>query len=464
MLKKPSLNKNELKNYRPVANLPFISKVIEKCAVSQVVNHVNEHNLAEPLQSAYKALHSTETALACVQNDFLRAIDNQQAVFLIMLDLSAAFDTVDATILLQRLDCEFGIGGLVQQWFKTYLDQRSFRVSISGSYSENISLKYGLPQGSVVGPLGFVFYTHTVGRILRLHNLSYHIYADDIQIYITVDPNVPGDAACAIFKLAQCVKDINNWMIQNKLKLNPDKTEFFIACSPHHDKRLQHLSLPLDGTATILPSTEVRNLGVVFDRHMSMSNHITSLCKSINWQIRNINRIRRFIDFETCANTVRALILSRLDYCNLLFNHITQKDLTRLQKLQNKCARLIYQQPRSCHVTPLLTELHWLSVADRITFKTLLCVYKSLNGLCPQYMFDCLVVNTPRPGSVTTRSSHHGLNLKVPKTRKCAGDRAYSVAAPRLWNNLPLHIRNSSSVASFKTLLKTHLFSCVYNV
>ena len=114
-----------------------------------------------------------------------------------------------------------------------------------------------------------------------------------------------------------------------------------------------------------------------------LSNHITSLCRSINWQIRNISRIRRFIDFDTCANTVRALILSRLDYCNLLLNNITQKDLTRLQKLQNKCARLIYQQPRSCHVTPLLTELHWLPIADRITFKTLLCVYKSLNGLNP---------------------------------------------------------------------------------
>ena len=174
------------------------------------------------------------------------------------------------------------------------------------------------------------------------------------------------------------VKDINNWMIQNKLKLNTVKTEFFIACSHHREKRPQHLSLPLDGTATMLPFTEVRNLGVVFDRHMSMSNHITSLCKSTYWQIRNINRIRRFIDFDTCANTVRALILSRLDYCNLLLNNITQKDLTRLQKLQNECARLIYQQLRSCHVTPLLTELHWLSVAERITFKTLLCVNKSL--------------------------------------------------------------------------------------
>ena len=138
---------------RPNANLSFISKNVEKCVASQIINLVNEHNLAEQLQSACKALHSTETALTRVQN----AIDNQEAVFLIMIDLSAASDTVDATILLQRLECEFGIGGSAKQWFKIYLDQRSFRVSISGSYSEYVSLKHGLPQGSVVGPLGFVF-------------------------------------------------------------------------------------------------------------------------------------------------------------------------------------------------------------------------------------------------------------------------------------------------------------------
>ena len=217
--------------------------LFEKCASSQVLAHVDNHNLAEPMQSAYKQLHSTETALARVHNDFQRALDNQKAVFLIMLDLSAAFDTVDAEILLQRLGHEFGVTGSAQMWFKTYLENRSFRVSIAGEFSDDIELKYGLPQGSVIGPLGFVFYTHIVGHILRQHHLSYHIYADDIQIYIEVDPTVPGDSVCALFKLTRCVHDIKQWMIKNKLKLNPDKTEFFISSSPHHQSRLNHLSL-----------------------------------------------------------------------------------------------------------------------------------------------------------------------------------------------------------------------------
>jgi hypothetical protein len=127
-----------------------------------------------------------------------------------MLDLSAAFDTVDAKILLHRLDHEIGMTGSVQDWFKSYLENRSCRVSVNGAYSDHIHLKYGLPQGSVIGPLGFVFYTHIVGHILRQHQLSYHIYADDIQVYMEVDPTIPGDTACALFKLSECVKDINS--------------------------------------------------------------------------------------------------------------------------------------------------------------------------------------------------------------------------------------------------------------
>ena len=225
--------------------------------------------------------------------------------------------------------------------------------------------------------------------------------------------------------------------------------------------RLNNLSAPTSDDTVILPSATVRNLGVTFDCNMTMTQHVTNLGQSVNWQIRNIYKIRRFIDSDTCANIVRALILSRLDYCNLLFNGITQKNLVRLQKLQNKCARLVNMQPRSCHITPLLMDLHWLRVSERIIFKTLLHVYKSLNGLCPQYMNDCLVVNRPRLGSVTTRSGH-GLNLVVPKTHKCAGNRAFSVTAPQLWNKLPIYIRRAPNVDTFKTLVKTYLFKISY--
>ena len=159
-----------------------------------------------------------------------------------------------------------------------------------------------------------------------------------------------------------------------------------------------------------------------------MTQHVTNLCQSVNWQIHNICKIRRFIDFDTCANIFRALILSPLDYCNLLFNGITQKNLVRLQKLQNKCAWLVNMQLRSCHITPLLMDLHWLRVSESLNESysdTPRYVYKSLNGLCPQYMNDCLVVNRPRLGSVTTRS-RLGLNLVVSKTQKCAGESLFS--------------------------------------
>ena len=246
-------------------------------------------------------------------------------------------------------------------------------------------------------------------------------------------------------------------MIRNKLKLNPDKTEFFIMSSSHHRTVLHDVSFHI--VDDIIPqSSTVRNLGVVFDQQMNMDHHITKLCQIINWQIRNLYRIRRYIDQETCANIVRAMLLSRLDYCNVLFNNIAQRDLDRLQRLQNKCARLVFMPPRRTNISPLLKKLHWLCVEDRISFKTLLYVYKSLNGLCPRYIDACLTVKRPCEGSVITRTDH-GFNLRVPRSNKCAGDRAFSVAAPLKWNTIPFHIRSAPSVAIFKSHLKTFLFS-----
>ena len=169
---------------------------------------------------------------------------------------------------------------------------------------------------------------------------------------------------------------------------------------------------------------------------MNMDQHITKLCQTINWQIRNLYRIRRYVDQETCANIVRAMLLSRLDYCNVLF----KKDLVldRLQRLQNKCARLVFMPPRRAHISFLLKKLHWLRIKDRISFKTLLYVYKSLNGLCPRYIDACLTVKRPREGSVNT-STDHGLNLRVPRSNKYASDRAFSVAAPLKWNTNPIY-------------------------
>ena len=148
-----------------------------------------------------------------------------------------------------------------------------------------------------------------------------------------------------------------------------------------------------------------------------MSHHITQLSKSVvNWNIRNIYRIRRFIDTDTCSHIVRSIVLSKLDYCNILLNCITKKDLNRLQKLQNKCIRLIFQQPRSTHITFFRDKLHWLPIEKRIIFKTLYFVYKALHGFSPNYIKDCMQIRS-RPAAMKTRSSSSVL-LETPSSKK----------------------------------------------
>ena len=152
------------------------------------------------------------------------------AVYLVLLDLSAAFDTLDFDIMLQRFSDSFGITGTALQWFASYFKHRRCHVTIDGVNSDDIELQHGAPQGSVIGPLSFTMYVRPIGDILRKHGVSFHMYADDIQIYIPFNPKIPGNAESALAKLKLCITEVQDWMLTNKLKLNRDKTEFFINC------------------------------------------------------------------------------------------------------------------------------------------------------------------------------------------------------------------------------------------
>ena len=187
---------------------------------------------------------------------------------------------------------------------------------------------------------------------------------------------------------------------------------------------------------------------------MTMSPQVASICKSVNYHNRNISRIRKYIDAPTCHAAVRSLVLSRLDYCNSLLNGIKQSDVDRLQRLQNNAARITFSQPKYTHASPLLQQLHWLPVKQRINYKTSVNMYKALSNAQPQYITESLNLNAPNRSDL--RSCH---NLRIPRTFKRAGDRAFSVSGPRYWNSLPHNIRGINSFNNFKSKLKTHLFS-----
>ena len=172
---------------------------------AQLVSHIERHGMMEAHQSAYRSSHSTETALLKVKTDIIQALDNQEVACLILLDLSAAFDTIDHDILLNRLKSRFAVTGVVLKWLTSYLKDRSQVVEI------------GVP-----------LYTVPIGDICRKHQVAFHLYADDTQIYLSFRPSIPSSKHECIAKIEKCIDEISIWMTQNLLKLNNDKTEFIL--------------------------------------------------------------------------------------------------------------------------------------------------------------------------------------------------------------------------------------------
>ena len=324
------------------------------------------------------ANHSCETALLRVQNDILKSIDDKKCVVLLLLDLSAAFDTVDHKILLHRLRSRFGIKGKALLWLQSYLTDRSQSVQIDGSTSSTRPLRFGVPQGSVLGPLLYLLYTAPLGDLIRCHGMDFHMYADDTQLYTTFSCDDMDDLTITISRIESCLTDITNWMTSNKLKLNTDKTELLTLYSRFRlPPRIPSIKI---GTDIIEPTNKARNIGVIFDNTVTMSFHINNVVKGAFYHLRNIAKIRKYINVTTAEVLVHAFVNSKLDFCNSLLHGLPKYEINKLQSVQNAAARVIACLSKFDHISGTLKELHWLPVEQRIIFKINLICFKILNN------------------------------------------------------------------------------------
>ena len=254
-------------------------------------------------------------------------------------------------------------------------------------------------------------------------------------------------------RVEACIRDVNQWMTANKLMLNHDKTELLVLHARHRPPPT--LDSILVGSKTIYPSNSAKNIGTWFDTVMSMDKQISNICKCSFYHLRNIAKISKFISSRHCETLIHAFVTSKVDHCNILLSGLTQKQVRKLQYVQNSAARLLTRTRKHEHITPILRELHWLPVTERIRFKTLLVTFKCLNQLAPTYLSDLLTIYKP---TRTLRSSTKELLVQPRCNLKTYGGRAFSIIAPKLWKALPLNIWNSASLESFKSTLKTHLF------
>jgi hypothetical protein len=318
-------------------------------------------------------------------------------------------------------------------------------------------LQFGVPQGSVLGPILFTMYTGPISDIIKAHGLNHHMYADDTQLCIFFDVDGVDNA---VARIEACAAEIRSWMRTNMLKLNDSKTEavFITRKGTYIPATSKSVAI---GDSSVESVKRARNLGVLFDDCMSMEPQISAMCSSGHFHLRNIGAIRKYLTVESAECLVHAFITSRLYNSNALLYGVPKVQIARLQRIQNLAARIVTRTPKYDHITPVLKSLHWLPVVYRIQYKLLLLTFKALHGLAPSYIAELIVRYAPER---QLRSASQHL-LVVPKARySTAGDRAFVRAAPVLWNSLPLNLRTCTGLNSYKRQLKTYLFGLAFNV
>ena len=204
------------------------------------------------------------------------ALDKCHCVFLVLLDLSAAFDTINHDMFLKRLATEYAIRGEVMTWMRSYLVYREQNISINNTLSDKITLDFGLPQGSCIGPLGFKLYTKPLTSIAKKHNVNIHLYADDTQFYVPSDPCNSGESVEAVKRLECCIEEIRAWMTENYLCLNDGKTEFLILGGQADLEKVKINQITV-GNSKIEAKDTARNIGAHFDSNMDMKPHINTV-------------------------------------------------------------------------------------------------------------------------------------------------------------------------------------------
>uniref|UniRef100_A0A669C2J2 Reverse transcriptase domain-containing protein n=1 Tax=Oreochromis niloticus TaxID=8128 RepID=A0A669C2J2_ORENI len=291
LLKKPQLDPSLWSSYRPISKVPLIAKLLEKIVAKQLIAALDKHSIFDKFQSGFRRAHSTETALLRVSSDILMNNDAGKCSVLLMLDLTSAFDTVDHHILLERLKHWVGVSGTALEWFSSYLHNRSFSVVVPDFRSSSTSLTCGVPQDSVLGPLLFLIYLLPLQHIMgSFEDISYHCYADDIQLYISFKPQ----DLSKLQLLNDCLDSIKCWMAVNFLQLNEGKTEVLICALDRFVSQIVKALRPL----SVYVKSSIRNLGVTFDSTFTLDGHVKPLVRSCFYHLRNVAKLRHHCYFS----------------------------------------------------------------------------------------------------------------------------------------------------------------------
>jgi hypothetical protein len=452
LLKGQDLDPTILSHYRPVANLPFLSKILERIVSQRLQHHLESHNRLNSNQSAYRPNCSTETAMEAIHDSIARNSDAKRISLLLLLDMSAAFDTINHSFLIQRLQ-QIGVCDLALKWLESYLSGRSQSVSV-GRYKSGVSaVTLGVPQGSVLGPTLFNIYMTPVADLLQDKDVNaYQVYADDIQFVVSCQPE---DIPATWRKIELIVNTIENWASSNSLKFNACKTNAIAFGLKSQSELLKNLP-PLQLTSAAVDiQLNGKSLGVTLDSELTMEPFISSTRRASFAALSSIRQMQAYINPVTAKMLIHAFVLSRVDYCASLLVSLPTKSLDCLQSVINCAARTVRGTSRFSHISPVINELGWLRMPSRIALKVLLMTHSAIHHGTPIYLAKLI----QRYGSNRHLRSETEIKLCLAQRRTLVGRRSFSCAAPALWNSLPNDLRKVTNHRVFALKLYQHLLS-----
>ena len=426
-----------VKDYRPISLLPSLSKVFEHILHDQITLYLDRNSLLNPFQSGFRKNCGTTTALVRIVDDLKLSMDAQSFSILVLLDFSKAFDSIDHRLLISKLDKKFGFESSAVKLIKSYLCDRSQYVEVDKVRSETAMLSCGVPQGSILGPLLFSLFINDLPSVLN--DCSFHMYADDVQIYASGSISNQNSVLDTINKN---IENVYNWSLSNGLVLNAAKTQTIKICKKSVSNEILKLPNVTVGSISVPYSRSVKNLGLILDQHLDFQDHINSICKSVYGGLHSLNRLRYCTPLESRKKLFGALILPYFHYCDVIYSASSVGTIQRLQLALNSCLRYVLNLKKFDHISQYSTFLLGCDLSTYLNFRAVTFLYKILNHPVPSYLLPYRsYANSERTSNISIPSFSRGCNFST----------SFRVRSAVMWNSIqPHNIKRSTSISSFK--------------
>ena len=461
------------RNYRPVAILPVWSKLLERAVFVQIIEYFESNNLLHANHHGFRAHHNTTTALLQMYDTWVEAMDRGEASGVVLLDMSAAFDMVDHNLLIEKL-LLYGFDNASAAWIKSYLSDRKQTVCIDGTCSPLLSLEYGVPQGSIIGPLLYIIFTSDLPECVHDHPLQQgdHQPAQPVHNMICADCGgiccfaddssytfSSKEAETISEKISEKFTMISDYMASNGLKLNEDKTHLMVLMTDEARRTKQDFNVSLDTQQEIIyPSKSEKLLGGIISQNLKFHDHILndeeSLLTILNTRLKALKKVGMVASFKSRKMVANGILISRIIYLIPLWSGTEDYLMKSLQIVQNKAARIVTRCGKRTPVRNLLKQCGWLSIAQLGVYHSLVLMFNILQSQCPKYLYSKFSNETNLPYRMRSVAN---MRIRLGQDSQAGAGlakKSFKYRATQQWNELPLEIRQSVNVKTFKWKLR----------